>query len=257
MNVKNKRLEKTCSDFKKYFSHHFDWNNIDLSFVSVDTKNKKLNTITTNYDWLLTCWDDDLDLLIKERLASGIQYWDNYSSAYSDTFSKNNKNFFKVDFCHQHDDIFNIISINTNKHLSVTETLATYKYKPIIAHYAQRIWLKNVEAELPLRAEISLPSINKQEAEKGAVELLDIHQYMRFGNIRFTRKEIITIRLLLSQCRVKEISYIQGCSEASEHKRIQNIKDKLGCSHASSSGLFKALKEHGVTLACLGVFANF
>lgn len=257
MDVKSKILEKLCLDFKKYFSNHFDWNDIDLSFVSVDIKNKNLNSITTNYDWLLTCWDDDLDLLIKERLTSGIQYWDNYSNAYNATFSKNSKNIMKVDFCSQHDDVFNIISINTNKHFSVAETFAIYKYKPIIADYAQRIWLKNTEVILPLRAEISITSINDTEADENSVELLDIHQYMRFGNIRFTRKEMITIRLLLSQCRIKEISYIQGCSEASEHKRIQNIKDKLGCLHASSSGLFKVLKEHGVTLACLGVLANF
>ncbi len=61
---------------------------------------------------------------------------------------------------------------------------------------------------------------------------------------------MITIRLLLSHCKVKEISYIQGCSEASENRRIQNIKEKL-FPYASSSGLFTALKEQGITLACL------
>lgn len=74
---------------------------------------------------------------------------------------------------------------------------------------------------------------------------------MRFGHIRFTRKEMITIRLLLSHCKVKEISYIQGCSEATENKRIQRIKEKLGYPYVSSSGLFTALKEQGITLACL------
>lgn len=87
--------------------------------------------------------------------------------------------------------------------------------------------------------------------------MLDIHQYMRFGNIRFTRKEMITIRLLLSHCKVKEISYIQGCAEANEHKRIQRIKEKLGCPHVSSSGLFTVLKEHGITLACLETLVSY
>lgn len=87
--------------------------------------------------------------------------------------------------------------------------------------------------------------------------MLDTHKFIRFGNVVFTQKEMLTIRLLLSQYKLKEISYIQGCSETSEHKRIQNIKDKLGCPHASSSGLFKVLKEHGITLACLGILADF
>ncbi len=86
--------------------------------------------------------------------------------------------------------------------------------------------------------------------------LIDIHQYMRFGNIRLTRKEILTIRLLLSHRKIKEISAIQGCSEASEHKRIQRIKEKLGCPHASSGGVFNALKENGITLACLDTLVN-
>ncbi|MBN6367861.1 hypothetical protein JZL89_21230, partial [Providencia rettgeri] len=81
--------------------------------------------------------------------------------------------------------------------------------------------------------------------------------YMRFGNIRFTRKEMITIRLLLSHCRVKEISYIQGCSEATENKRILRIKEKLGCSYTSPSGLFQALKENGITLACLESLVSY
>lgn len=97
---------------------------------------------------------------------------------------------------------------------------------------------------------------NLDNNEKEA-EILDVHQYMRFGNIRFTRKEIVTIRLLLSHCKVKEISYIQGCSEVCEHKRIQRIKEKLDCPHASSSGLFMALKENGITLACLETLVSY
>lgn len=106
------------------------------------------------------------------------------------------------------------------------------------------------------RAEINESDNESDRINNDSADILDIHQYMRFGNIRFTRKEILTIRLLLSHRKVKEISAVQGCSEASEHKRIQRIKEKLGCPHASSGGVFHALKENGITLACLDTLVS-
>ncbi|SUC32946.1 Uncharacterised protein [Providencia rettgeri] len=50
---------------------------------------------------------------------------------------------------------------------------------------------------------------------------------------------------------------MQDCSEATENKRIQRIKEKLGCSYSSPSGLFKALKENGITLACLESLVSY
>ncbi|MBO3021199.1 hypothetical protein J0A81_21935, partial [Providencia rettgeri] len=134
-----------------------------------------------------------------------------------------------------------------------------YKCRPTIIDFAYESWKKDKDnyTILPLREEIKFPVniVNKRSEQE--FEPLDIHPYMRFGNIRFTRKEIITIRLLLSHCRVKEISYMQGCSEATENKRIQRIKEKLGCSYTSPSGLFQALKENGITLACLESLVSY
>lgn len=128
-----------------------------------------------------------------------------------------------------------------------------YRYQPIISNCSYQIWKQTPEIVLPMRAEISLLSNNSDQQSD---EQLANYYPIRFGNIRFTTKEILTIRMLLSYCRVKEISDIQGCSEMSEHKRIQSIKEKLGYPHASPSGLFKALKEHGVTLVCLDTLIN-
>lgn len=52
---------------------------------------------------------------------------------------------------------------------------------------------------------------------------------MRFGEIIFTRKEMITIRHLLSHRKIKEIAAIQGCSLSVEQQRIHRIKEKVGC----------------------------
>ncbi|EKT60281.1 helix-turn-helix transcriptional regulator [Providencia burhodogranariea] len=188
---------------------------------------------------------------MSERLTSGIQYWSGYSNDFVKTLKKTGKNKLKVDFCTQYDDVFEITSINSIKNLSLSDMMAVYKYRPIIADYAHKIWSQDSEVALPIRENILLSSDEIKNIDRTSSELLDAHQYMRFGNIRFTRKEVITIRLFLSHCRVKEISAIQGCSEASEHKRIQRIKEKLNCPYVSPSGLFTALKEQGITLACL------
>ncbi|MGO2303635.1 MAG: hypothetical protein ACTH5W_02895 [Providencia sp.] len=257
MDVKIKFLEKSCANLSSLFSNYFDWNDIDLSFSRIDILNKEISIISNNYEWLLMYWDDDLDKIISERLSSGIQYWANYSNSYKNTLAKSNKNALKVDFCTKYGGVYEITSINSKKKLSIKDMIAIYKCRPIVSDYAHSTWKKDDSVILPQRENIVLPieSIGNQELQE--VEPLDIHQYMRFGNIRFTRKEIITIRLLLSHCKVKEISYIQGCSEACEHKRILRIKEKLNCPHASSSSLFNALKENGITLACLETLVSY
>ncbi|EKT60285.1 helix-turn-helix transcriptional regulator [Providencia burhodogranariea] len=257
MDITSASLENACVKFKKYFSNHFDWNDIDYTFIYIDVDNKQTYNISNNYEWQLICWDDDLDLLVNERLIPGVQLWSNYSEFFSKTLTKSSKRKTKIDFCNKYGHIFEISTINSKRALSVADTMAIYKYRPIIADYAHQLWKKNKEITLPLRQEIALPLYMQEDKQETTTDLLDTHQYMRFGNIRFTRKEIITIRLLLSHCRVKEISAVQGCSEASEHKRIQRIKEKLDCPYASPSGLFKVLKEHGITLACLETLVNF
>ncbi|MEY0231221.1 hypothetical protein [Providencia manganoxydans] len=248
MDIKNSRLENSCNGFINDFSHYFDWNEVDLAFSRIDIERKKINFLSSNYDALLMYWDDDLDLNISERLNCGVQYWSNYTGAFSDMLKKVDKNTLKIDFISQNSCGFEITSINTKRNLLMSDIESIFRCRPIISDYAHQVWKKNPDIALPMRAEISLPTNN---FDKKPDEQLINHQHMRFGDIRFTAKEMLTIKLLLSHCRVKEISYIQGCSEMSEHKRIQNIKEKLDCPHASPSGLFKALKEHGVTLACL------
>ncbi|MEQ4624014.1 MULTISPECIES: hypothetical protein [Providencia] len=254
MDIKNSQLEKLCDNFINDFSRYFDWNEIDLSFSYIDIKRKEVNFVSSNYDALLMYWDDDLDLNVKERLNCGIQYWNDYSGAFSEMLKKVDKNKLKIDFVSKNSSGFEITSINTKRNLLISDIEDIFRCRPVISDYAYQVWKKNPDIALPMRADIPLPTNNFDSKRD---EQLINHQYMRFGDIRFTAKEMLTIKMLLSHCRVKEISYIQGCSEMSEHKRIQNIKDKLGCPHASPSGLFKALKDHGVTLACLDTLINF
>ncbi|MEX5904323.1 hypothetical protein [Providencia hangzhouensis] len=77
-------LELSCSGFGSKFLKYFDWNDIDVTYSRVDLINHSVRTISSNYNWVLMVWDDDLDKKVKERLIPGIQYWNNYC-----TISKN------------------------------------------------------------------------------------------------------------------------------------------------------------------------
>lgn len=256
MDINSSAMEGICNSLIKDFYQYFDWNEIGINYSIINLSDKSVNVLSSDYDWLLTYWGEDIDLLINERLKAGIHYWNNYCNIFKDIMKKGKNNDYKIDFCTRHGNILELISVNTVSKLSVADIMTIYKWKPIISDYASRLWDKNRDVILPLRAEINKDLNEKSLLNKDSADILDIHQYMRFGNIRFTRKEILTIRLLLSHRKVKEISAVQGCSEASEHKRIQRIKEKLGCPHASSGGVFNALKENGITLACLDTLVS-
>ncbi|WP_145931875.1 helix-turn-helix transcriptional regulator [Yersinia bercovieri] len=254
MDVTNNQFEINCTKMRNAFSHCFDWDNVAINYAMVDIKKKKIDGITSDYEWHLLCWEDDLDLRISERLATGVQYWENYSSIFSETLFKfkNKKYKEKVDMCTCHGSVFELISVNSTKALPPKDIMAFLKFKPILSDYTNKLWKKQhpQETALPLREEITLDKI---AANNMYEDSLDYHLYMRFGKIRFTRKEISTIRLLLSHRQVKEIATFHGCTVTTERARIHHIKEKLNCQHQSSASLFKALKDHGVTLACLDV----
>ncbi|MFJ1231110.1 hypothetical protein ACRBEF_17520 [Yersinia proxima] len=256
MDVKNNLMEKTILKLKKTFFNYFDWNSMDVNYARVDTLNKSIFAMPSNYEWHLIYFDENLDLNTSERLTPGVQHWNNYSYKFSEALKKSHKKGSKVDICTQHNSVFEIITVNSINRLSFADMVTIYKWKPVIADYAHREWCKHQDIVLPLRENITLP-MNRKKVIHSSDELLNIHPYMRFGDLKFTQKEIITIRLLLSHRKVKEICAIQGCSLTSEHKRIQRIKEKLNCQHHSLGGLFNVLKENGITLACLDTQINF
>ena len=254
MDIKSDFLENACCNFKRKFNNVFYFTDYDVAFIRIDLDNKKINSVNSNYDWILMNWADDLDLMISERISSDIQFWSNYSSAYANTFSRIKNNKMKVDICHRIGNVYELISLNSKHDLTAKDILNLFKIRPMISDFTHKIWQQKDNIDLPLREKIVPPETTVVAADGQTSDLFNIHNHMRFGNIRLTQKEMLTIRMLLSQCRTKEISYIQGCSIMTEHKRIQTIKEKLGCPNASSSGLFKALNEHGITTACLDLF---
>ncbi|CNJ86482.1 Uncharacterised protein [Yersinia mollaretii] len=254
MDAKNSIIEKNSLNLRRIFSNIFDWDDMDVTYGKVDLINKSIFTMPSSYEWYLIYYDDDLDLLTSQRIVPGIQYWSNYSYKHTDTLLKNSKRESKVDICTQYENVFEVLSINSRRNLSFTDVMTLYKWKPIIAHYAERVWSQNQDVILPLREDIPL---YENSEDNSSAALVDSHPYIRFGNIQFTRKEIITIRLLLSDLKIEDISAIQRCSLTSEYARIQQIKEKLNCEQHSSVGLVNAFKDHGITLSSLDLFTVY
>ncbi|HEN3482433.1 TPA: hypothetical protein U5D84_004209 [Yersinia enterocolitica] len=257
MDVNNKLMESNIKTMRAAFGNYFDFNCMDINYSVIDLDEKSILTLPSNYEWHLMYWNDNLDLHISERILPGIQYWCNYSSCYSETLSKSAKRETKVDICTQTGRIFEIMSVNSDRKLSTREVLAILKYKPVISDFARKLWKppKQKNILLPVRETIHIPTIKKMESEHD--DVLNYHPYMRFGEIVFTRKEMITIRHLLSHRIIKEIAAIQGCSLSVERQRIHRIKEKMNCQYQPLSALFNAFKIHGVTLSCMDIFITY
>ncbi|WP_145517402.1 hypothetical protein [Yersinia mollaretii] len=251
MDVGNILMESNIKNMRSVFNGYFDFNCMDINYSVIDLDKRVIFTLPSNYEWHLIYWHDDLDMHISERMQPGIQYWCDYSLFHAETLRKGTKRESKIDICTQHGNVFEIMSVNSNRKLSTAEMLAILKYKPVISDFASKLWKQKKQREviLPIREDIHYLPQSTRGNEK--VEALNCHPYMRFGSVVFTRKEMVTIRLLLSHHRIKEIAAYQGCSLSVERQRIHRIKEKMNCSHQSFSALFNALKLHGVTLSCL------
>ncbi|MBS0054654.1 hypothetical protein [Yersinia sp. Marseille-Q3913] len=257
MDVDNILMESNIKSMRRVFNGCFDFNCIDINYSVIDLDRGVILTLPSNYEWHLIYWGDNLDMHISERMKPGIQYWNDYSLLYSETLSKSEKRESKIDVCTHKGNVFEIMSVNSNRKLSPAEVLEILKYKPVISDFAYKLWKpkKQQEIMLPIRENI----VNSVE-EKAVIaddEAINYHPYMRFGNVVFTRKEMMTIRYLLSHHRIKEIAALQGCSLSVERQRIHRIKEKMNCQYQPSSALFNALKLHGVTLACMDIFITY
>ncbi|WP_336193707.1 hypothetical protein [Providencia stuartii] len=249
MAIDEKLVEIMCFDMKNKFSGYFDWKEIDIEYARIDIKNEKINILTNNYGWIVILCENDLGLIFKDRLAPGIKCWSDYSELHKKTMNKLYRD--KIDICIKYGEIYEIFSIGYMNKLPIGSIMTLYTCRPIIADYAFLIWNKNKKATFNFKKNSHIEFDFPQKNNMTMSDLLNIHGYMRFGDVRLTRKEIITIKLLLSQYKLKEISAYHGCSLFSEQKRIQRIKEKLDCSFTSASGLFHILKAKGITSAYL------
>lgn len=247
MNVESIEMEALSKNMRKDLFNYFDWDSFDVHYTVVDVDNKKIYALSSNYEWQLIYWHEDMDLNLDERLHVGIQYWKNYSNAYREILSKLDFKNKKIDFCNRYNNVFEILSVNSFETVPSLDLLSLCKWRTVMASYAYEKWNEDGYFPIPIRQEINV--IQNENSLKGIKE---VHDYIRFGNISFSNREILTIKLLLSHRSIKEISQIQGCTEAIETLRVENIKDKLKYKGEVNNKLFNVMEEHCITLNSLG-----
>ncbi|NIH03755.1 helix-turn-helix transcriptional regulator [Providencia rettgeri] len=246
MDIENRKIEKISARVKLDLYNYFDWNDIDIHYTVINVDERNIYTLSSDYEWQLIYWHHDMDLSLKERLFSGVQYWCNYSDAYQKILTKLDKGNKKIDICNRYNNLFEIFSLNANHKVPYEHLLTLYQWRSIVSEYAYKQWSENKTVALPLRQKIEL-----YEPEPIICRGKETPNFIRFGQLSFSNKEALTIRLLLSHRNIKEISRIQGCSEDEEYRRLNNIKKKLNCEMVSQKECFSVMKEHGITLASL------
>lgn len=88
MDINSSAMERICNSLIKDFYQYFDWNDIGINYSIINLSEKSVNVLSSDYDWLLTYWGEDVDLLINERLKAGIHYWNNYCNIFKDIMKK-------------------------------------------------------------------------------------------------------------------------------------------------------------------------
>lgn len=246
MNVESIEMEALSKNMKKDLFNYFDWDSFDIHYTVVDVDNKKLYALSSNYEWQLVYWHENMDLNLDERLHAGIQDWENYSYPYKTILSKLNFKNKKIDFCSRYNNLFEILSVNSSEAVPSLDLLSLCQWRTVMANYAYEKWNGDGYVPMPIRQEINI--IKNADSLKGVKEVSD---YIRFGNLSFSNREVLTIKLLLSHRNVKEISQIQGCTEAIESSRIEKIKWKLKYEGEVNNKLFNVMAEHCITLNSL------
>ena len=246
MDVHNLDNEKICKHFADEFA---DTNtNENISFSKIDTKNRSILTLSTQYGWHLQYWDSGLYRHLNERLHHGVHLWNTFSDDHTKIANNILHSANKIDICTKHDDYFELFSFTSNKYLSPSLIMELGQLKPRVSKVANQLWLGPKHISLPLfesshNNTVQLPTHKIETSDK-----------IRFGDVILTAKEMATIHCLLELKSIKEIARDHHCSESNERKRINVIKEKFNCANLPLSFLFNALRTQGVTLACLDAY---
>ena len=213
-------------------------------------------SVTTNYQWHLNYWANDLDKHLSQRLTPGIMSWNRYDPVHQSIFKENMPSRkTKIDICTRHSDLFELMSVSTDTVLEFMDVGNLLTIKPKLSTLVRRTFHKHgTELALPLRCEMSFVPDKVKEAAKDTLESIGTWQ---FGELILTDLEMDTIRQLLMCRSIKEIANKHNCNEKVERKRLDNIKRKMDSEGHPISYLFDRLKENGIVQTCLDSFIMY
>lgn len=252
MDVKDIRMEKACKKFISCLD--FDERNvIHVSFSRINREQNRISTICTDYDWHLMYWNEDVYKSVSKRFTEGINVWDGLDHRHKEQLKKTRATQ-KVDITTGTGTSIDILSVATKKLINERVVISLLSLKPKVTYLSEKIWREERPKKLILPISTSPATSSGKENETSI--RLDISNHS-FGNITFSEKEMQTIQLLLQLKSLKEIAWFHQCSNTAERKRIELIKQKLGCSGKSASCLFEALKKYGITQACLSNYIKY
>ncbi|MDV5226683.1 hypothetical protein RZ760_012175 [Providencia rettgeri] len=236
-------MEKASLKFKKDLHCYLDLNNIEATCTQVDIINNEINTITSNYGWLLSYWGKDLDLCLNERLIPGFKLWSNYSDHYNNKLLNKANLKCRADLCIKYGNIYEIISFKLKGNVSNKDIMYLYRIRGVLSEYAKLNWYGKDKVSLPLRIDVT-ENVKYTEEDK-----------IYFGDFYLTRKEFLSVKLLLLNKSIDEISTIQGNGTSDELNRLDSIMKRLKGS--AKGDIIKTFRHNGITLPILNAFSLY
>ncbi|BEO64188.1 hypothetical protein SMQE30_46110 [Serratia marcescens] len=160
MHIDSIRQENVSKAFRTLTAGVFDLDKSDISLSYVDLTQKHIIAVTTNYEWHLNYWENNLDTQITQRLLPGIINWNKYDSTHQCTFKKfMPKRVCKIDICTKHNALYELLSVSADRELDLHEISMLLIEKPKISATARQVIRKqNInKLTLPLRCTLPLP----------------------------------------------------------------------------------------------------
>lgn len=256
MNIDSVRQQKSSKKFREMAALSFDLDKSDISFSCIDTSQKCVMSVTTNYQWHLNYWANDLDKHLSQRLIPGIKSWNRYDPFHQSIFRENMPSRrTKIDICTRHSDLFELMSVSTDTGIEFMDVGSLLTIKPKLSTIVRRTFKKHGdELALPLRSEISLE--RTCDILPGVDHFQSVATW-QYGEITLTDLEMDTVRQLLMCRSIKEIANKHNCNEKVERKRLENIKRKMDSEGHPVSYLFDRLKDNGIVQTCLDSFIMY
>ncbi|MCL9783506.1 hypothetical protein M9194_18935 [Vibrio sp. S4M6] len=241
MDVTCANMEAACHEFRTLFKS-LPTNVLHISFTTIEPSSQSLKTISSQYHWHVSYWEENLNLRVASRMKSGISDWQKKDRPHQSFLLHHNVPY-KTDVTQVLRNKVDILSIATKQPLGNYHQQQLLRAKSAVSFHANKLWRKHSVSALPLQ------SGNHCEPTQPLGIPLD-QEHFQFADIILTRKELSTIKMLLSLKSPKEIAWCHQCSESAERKRIDIIKRKLGCQGKPKSHLFNALTQYGIAQTC-------
>ena len=226
MDIDSSKQEQASGLFSSELRKLLNLQFIDISYAHINISKKHIKAVSSNYLWHLRYWENDFDKKLDQRLSPGIKKWCSYDNSYLNILEDHNTNkISKIDLTIETDEGYEVISINSTDYSIINNFLVNYDSTIFFRESANKVFQRcGEEIALPIR-------FSCERTTEGVPSWINLTKIERDTIVNLTRLKT-----------VKEIALLHKCSESCERKRIDKIREKLGCTGFPLSKVFEKVE---------------